>query len=41
MQEKDQKYQLRTDDMRVKDVEAGRFSIGKKYVFALFYNSGK
>ncbi len=41
IQEKDQKYSLRTDEMRVKDVEVGRFSIGKKFAFALFYNSGK
>lgn len=41
VQEKDQKYSLRTDEMRVKDVEAGRFSLGKKFAFALFYNNGK
>ena len=40
-QEKEQKYSLRLEDMRVRDIEAGRFSIGKKHVFALFYTTGK
>lgn len=40
-QEKELKYSLRLEDMRVRDVEAGRFSIGKKHVFALFYTTGK
>ncbi|CAI8037764.1 Dynamin-1 [Geodia barretti] len=40
-EEKEQKYSLRLEDMRVRDIEAGRFSIGKKHVFALFYTTGK
>ena len=40
-QEKELKYSLRLEDMRVRDIEAGRFSIGKKHVFALFYTTGK
>lgn len=40
-EEKDMKYSLRLEDMRVRDIEAGRFSIGKKHVFALFYTTGK
>ena len=40
-QEKEQKQSLRLEEMRVKDVEASRFSIGKKHIFALFYNTGK
>jgi hypothetical protein len=27
--------------MRVKDVEAGRFALSKKYSFALFYTTGR
>lgn len=40
-QEKELKYSLRLEDMRVKDIEAGRFSIGKKFIMALFYTTGK
>ena len=40
-QEKELKYSMRLEDMRVKDIETGRFSIGKKHVFALFYTTGK
>lgn len=32
---------MRLEDMKVRDVETGRFSIGKKHVFALFYTTGK
>ena len=35
------KYTLRLEDMKVKDVEVGRFSIGKKFVFALYNTSGR
>jgi dynamin GTPase len=35
------KYTLKLEDMRVKDVETSRFSIGKKFVFALFYTTGR
>ena len=41
LQEKEQKFTLRTDEMRVRDVEASRFSIGKKHVFALYYTNSK
>lgn len=40
-QEKELKYTVKLEDMKVKDVEASRFSIGKKYVFALFYTTGR
>lgn len=40
-QEKEQKYSLRLEDMRVRDVESSRFSIGKKHIFALYYTTGK
>ena len=40
-QEKEQKYVLKLDDMRVKDVESSRFAIGKKHAFALFYTTGR
>lgn len=40
-QEKELKYTLKLEDMKVRDVEASRFSIGKKYVFALFYTTGR
>ena len=41
MQEKEQKYTLKLDDMRVRDVETSRFALGKKHAFALFYTTGK
>ena len=41
LQEKEQKYSLRLEDMKVRDIEGGRFSIGKKYIFGLFYTTGK
>lgn len=40
-EEKEQKYSLRLEDMKVRDVEAGRFSIGKKHMFAVYYTSSK
>lgn len=40
-EEKEQKYSLKLDEMRVRDVEAGRFALGKKYSFALFYTTGR
>ena len=40
-QEKEQKYSLRLEDMKVRDIEGGRFSIGKKHIFGLFYTTGK
>jgi dynamin GTPase len=40
-EEKELKYSMRLEDMRVRDIESGRFSIGKKHVFALFYTTGK
>lgn len=39
--EKEQRYSLRLEDMKVRDIEAGRFSMGKKFLFALYYTSGK
>ncbi len=41
LQEKEQKYTLRLDEMKVKDVGQGRFGIGKKHAFALFYTTGR
>ena len=41
LQEKELKYTLKLEDMKVKEVETSRFSIGKKFVFALFYTTGK
>lgn len=41
LQEKEQKYTLKLDEMKVRDVETGRFAIGKKHAFALFYSTGK
>ena len=40
-QEKELKYTLKLEDMKVKDVETSRFSIGKKHIFALFYTTGR
>ena len=40
-QEKELKYTMKLEDMKVKDVEASRFSIGKKHIFALFYTTGR
>ena len=40
-QEKEKKYQLSLENLKVRDVEAGRFSIGKKFVFAIYYTSGR
>ena len=41
LQEKEQKYTLKLDEMRVRDAEAGRFSITKKFSFILFYTTGR
>ena len=41
LQEKEQKFVLRTDEMRFRDIEASRFSIGKKHGFALYYTNSK
>ncbi|XP_003386672.1 PREDICTED: dynamin-1-like isoform X2 [Amphimedon queenslandica] len=40
-EEKEQKYSLRLEDMKVRDIESGRFSIGKKYAFAIYYTTGR
>lgn len=40
-QEKEKKYQLSLENLKVRDVEAGRFSIGKKFIFAIYYTSGR
>lgn len=40
-EEKEQKYSLRLEDMKLRDVETGRFSIGKKFVIALYYTTGR
>lgn len=41
LQEKEQKYVLKLDEMKVKDVESGRFALGKKHAFAVFYTTGR
>ena len=41
LQEKEQKYSLKLEEMKVRDVESGRFAMGKKHAFALFYNTGR
>ena len=41
LQEKEVKFSLRLEDMKVREVEASRFSLSKKYPFALFYTTGK
>ena len=40
-QEKELKYTKKLKDMKVKDVETSRFSIGNKHIFALFYTTGR